>query len=210
MGHVSRCSAVAAALDVPVRCLAYDAPEPFERDGIRWEPFTGELDADVALIDGYRFEDVASMARTVAIFHDGGPVPDVALVIAPIAGGGLTGLEYACLRRVFWDLPPHAGGGGVLVTTGAGAEGDELAERVAAALVAGGEGERGAGSASGGDERGAGTTSGARERGASGAGASAGTTSGGCERGASGASAARARVTVVRGPASRLRAPDGV
>ena len=73
-------------------------------------------------------------------------------MIAPIAGGGLTGLEYACLRRAFWDLPPHTGGAGVLVTTGAGAEGDELAERVAAGLArVGGEGERGAGAAGGGE-----------------------------------------------------------
>src|SRR5262245_51444315 len=119
MGHVSRCSAVAAALDVPFRALAYDAPEPFERDGIAWEPCR-EFEADVALIDGYRFEDVAAMAGTVAIFYDGGPRPDVALTIAPIAGGDLTGLEHACLRPAFWDLPPHRGGGGVLVTTGAG------------------------------------------------------------------------------------------
>ncbi|MDA0183501.1 hypothetical protein OJ997_24545, partial [Solirubrobacter phytolaccae] len=92
MGHVSRCSALAAAYDGPARCLAYDAPGPFERDGVAWEPWNGPLSAlraELAVIDGYRFEAVADVAARlpVAIFHDGGPVPaNVALVIAPIAG----------------------------------------------------------------------------------------------------------------------------
>lgn len=142
MGHVSRCSAVAAAFDGPVRCLAYDAPGPLERDGVAWEPWSGPLtalDAPVAVIDGYRFDTIAEVDGTVAIFHDGGPIPDrVALVIAPIAGGPepitLSGLEHACLRRDFWDLPPHTGGAGVLLTCGAGPEGDALAEAVLAHL----------------------------------------------------------------------------
>lgn len=142
MGHVSRCSALAAAVGEPVRCLAYEAPAPLERDGVAWEPWSGPLtalEAGVAVIDGYRFDTIAEVAARlpVAIFHDGGPVPDgVALVIAPIAGadhpGTLAGLEHACLRRVFWDLPPHTGGGGVLVTAGAGPEGDALAEAILA------------------------------------------------------------------------------
>jgi spore coat polysaccharide biosynthesis predicted glycosyltransferase SpsG len=141
MGHVSRCSALAAALSGPVRCLAFEAPEAFERDGVSWTPWTGELDeleADVAVIDGYRFDATRLAARLpVVLFHDGGEVPPgVALVIAPIAHGDgwLNGFEYACLRREFWEREPHQGGAGVLVTTGAGPEGDGLAETVAAAL----------------------------------------------------------------------------
>ncbi|MDA0183820.1 glycosyltransferase, partial [Solirubrobacter phytolaccae] len=55
------------------------------------------------------------------------------------AGGGptwLSGLAYACLRRGFWDVPPHAGGAGTLVTMGAGPEGDALGEAVLARLAA--------------------------------------------------------------------------
>src|SRR4051794_4823075 len=133
LGHVSRCSALAAALG-GARCLAFEAPEPFERDGVHWTPWTGSLDEldEVAGIDGYRFDGAGLATRVpVAIFHDGGPVPPgVALVIAPLADG----LQFACLRREFWELTPHVGGGGVLVTTGAGSDGDELAERAAAAL----------------------------------------------------------------------------
>ena len=142
MGHVSRCSALAAALTGPVRCLAFEAPGAFERDGVSWTPWTGEIDeleADVAVIDGYRFDPTQLAARLpVALFHDGGEVPPgVALVIAPIARGDgwLNGFEYACLRREFWEQAPHTGGAGVLVTTGAGSEGDELAESVAVALA---------------------------------------------------------------------------
>jgi spore coat polysaccharide biosynthesis predicted glycosyltransferase SpsG len=94
------------------------------------------------VIDGYRFDTVAEVAARlpVALFHDGGPVPDgVALVIAPIAGADhphvLTGLQYACLRRVFWAVPAHTGGAGVLVTTGAGPEGDALAQAILARLA---------------------------------------------------------------------------
>src|SRR3954454_19014946 len=143
MGHVSRCSALAAAMSEPVRCLAFEAPAPFERDGVTWTPWAGsldELEADVAVIDGYRFDATQLAARVpVALFHDGGDVPPgVALVIAPIAEGAgwLNGFQFACLRRGFWDAEPHQGGAGVLVTTGAGSEGDELAENVAAALDA--------------------------------------------------------------------------
>jgi spore coat polysaccharide biosynthesis predicted glycosyltransferase SpsG len=141
MGHVSRCSALAAALGEPVRCLAFEAEAPFERDGVAWTPWAGsldELDDTIAVIDGYRFDPTRLAARVaVALFHDGGEVPPgVALVIAPIAHGDgwLNGFEYACLRREFWEREPHQGGAGVLVTTGAGSEGDELAEAVAAAL----------------------------------------------------------------------------
>lgn len=90
------------------------------------------------VVDGYRFDVAGLAARTaVAVFHDGGPVPaGVALTIAPIAGGDLSGLEYACLRRDFWERRPHRGGGGILVTTGAGPDGDALAEALVAALDA--------------------------------------------------------------------------
>jgi hypothetical protein len=139
LGHVSRCSALAAALDPPVRCLAYEAEAPFERDGVPWEPWAGpldDLDAPVVVLDGYRFDSARLAARVkLALFHDGGEVPDgVALTIAPIAGGDLEGLEYACLRREFWKRRPHRGGGGILVTTGAGPDGDALAEAVMAGL----------------------------------------------------------------------------
>jgi spore coat polysaccharide biosynthesis predicted glycosyltransferase SpsG len=145
LGHLSRSSALAAALrelGVATRCLAFDAPAAFARDGVEWTPWTPAQLTGVVVLDSYllRPGDVAAGA-TVAVFHDGGARPEgVALLIAPIAGGDLTGLEYACLRREFW-LPPervvrerveH-----VLVTTGGGPTGAELAATLAQAALNG-------------------------------------------------------------------------
>jgi spore coat polysaccharide biosynthesis predicted glycosyltransferase SpsG len=140
MGHVSRCSAVAGALGTGVRCLGYEAERSFERDGVHWEAWNGPLAAleGVVVLDGYRFTDVEALAArtTLVLFHDGGTLPEgAALVVAPIVGVGLGGLEYACLRREFWSGPTDGPRAGILVTTGAGADGDPLAERFARELA---------------------------------------------------------------------------
>jgi len=134
------------ALGVEVRCLAHGAAGPLERDGIAWEPVplgAAVPAGAVAVLDGA----ATAHGRKVVRFHDGGSLaPGAALVIAPIAarveaGGAewLGGLEHACLRAMFWDLPParvRPQVRRVLVTTGAGADGDALAESLAGALPA--------------------------------------------------------------------------
>jgi spore coat polysaccharide biosynthesis predicted glycosyltransferase SpsG len=154
LGHVSRCSAIAVALlerGEEVRCVAHGATARLERDGVRWEPATDTLEpaAGPVVVDGYRFphERVSALAaRTpVAWLHDGGAIPDgVALVIAPIAAAvpgpeWLGGLEHACLRPGYWNARARTIARDVrdvLITVGAGPDGDVLGEALAHALRA--------------------------------------------------------------------------
>jgi spore coat polysaccharide biosynthesis predicted glycosyltransferase SpsG len=152
-GHVSRCSAVAAALHARgarVRCLAHGARADFVRDGVGWAAWPEgsaltELLEHVLVLDGARLDAAAAGDRSVALFYDGGALSgDPVLVIAPIAepldepfAQWLHGLRFACLRSVFWGLGARAvrvQAARVLVTTGAGSDGDTLAEALAARL----------------------------------------------------------------------------
>ena len=150
MGHVSRSSAVAAALHArgaPVRCLAHGAIEDFVRDGVAWTAWPeggdpGTLPAGALVLDGARLPDVPG----AVVFYDGGALPpEPALVVAPIAepvpteAEWLGGLAHACLRSVFWGLRRRTVRPAVervLVTTGAGSDGDALAEALAQELPA--------------------------------------------------------------------------
>jgi len=153
MGHLARCSAVAAALGergVQVRCLGWGANGEREVDGVRWRPLDDPADrgspGELLLIDSYAPErdELAGGDAPLAAFHDGGePPPGVALVIgageAPPGVARLTGLEHACLRRPYWrsaQREPAAEVGEVLVTTGAGARGAPFAAVDVAAAVA--------------------------------------------------------------------------
>jgi spore coat polysaccharide biosynthesis predicted glycosyltransferase SpsG len=149
LGHLSRSSAIAGALallGVEVRCLAYDAPEPLERDGVVWTPYAGDsLEDEVVVLDSYLLApaDVAPRTR-VALLYDGGPLPEgVDLAVAPSAARvpgprWLGGLEHACLRREFWEPAERSVAERVervLVTTGGGAAGDGLAQTLARAAL---------------------------------------------------------------------------
>jgi len=153
MGHLARCSAVAAALaerGADVRCLGFGAPDERELDGVRWRPLADPAQlgepGDLLLVDSYSPER-AVLARGdafVAAFHDQGEPPSGAeLVIgageAPAGVARLSGLEHACLRRPYWRpsrREPAGVVGAVLVSTGAGAAGAPFSATEVAAAVA--------------------------------------------------------------------------
>lgn len=142
LGHLSRSSAVAAALrrlDVSTRALALGADGPLERYGISWiaaPPGDAAIDQiveAVTIVDSYAisatgFARLSDRSRVVAL-HDHGPRPrgPALLVAAGYTGsaedGVLAGMQYVCLGPDYWSTPPPEQPTAVervLVTTGAG------------------------------------------------------------------------------------------
>jgi UDP-2,4-diacetamido-2,4,6-trideoxy-beta-L-altropyranose hydrolase len=149
LGHLGRCSAIAAALrarGLEVECRAYGAGAPVRVDAVEWTPGTAE--GDVVVLDTYTMPEAerdALAARVpLAAMHDFGGAPRAAALIVSVGGEPgprrLAGLRYAPLRPPFWGLPRREVSGPlrrVLVTTGGGAlqdAGVELAREAAAAF----------------------------------------------------------------------------
>jgi UDP-2,4-diacetamido-2,4,6-trideoxy-beta-L-altropyranose hydrolase len=149
LGHLSRSSSLAVALrarGAAVRCIGLGAEAASTRDGVEWIPADRVEDTTgVIVFDSY--VDEPPSAERLALFHDEGDVPaGVELVVSSdprLAGsdGVLAGPAYACLRPVFWGLPPRrpapAAARTVLVCTGGGDPGGvavPLANAVASAL----------------------------------------------------------------------------
>jgi spore coat polysaccharide biosynthesis predicted glycosyltransferase SpsG len=117
LGHVARSSALATALaerEADVRCVALGADASFDFDGISWrvdEP----PQAAAFVLDSYRLasaeiEQLAGRAPLVRFVDAAGRAPHAGLVIDVTGDDGdasrLTGLQYACLRRAYWDVEP--------------------------------------------------------------------------------------------------------
>jgi UDP-2,4-diacetamido-2,4,6-trideoxy-beta-L-altropyranose hydrolase len=158
LGHLSRASALAVALDcrgVDRLCYAYGTDEPLECDGVHWLPVQRQglpaVPRGVLVVDSYRLprEELQSAAESsrLVVMHDCGDLPTgVALVVSPavkrsaVAETCLGGLEHAVLRPGFWGLPRRQLGNRVdqvLVTTGSGkfdSLGHDIALAVASAL----------------------------------------------------------------------------
>ena len=159
-GHLSRCSAIAAALAelaVPTRFLALGA-EPVTSEQLR-----ETVEGSVLVLDTYDAARrdaalAARPARLAVMLDEGEPPPGADLVIGlppwkdPEGGRALTGLPYACLQDEYWNPAAREvakDARRVLVTTGAadrdgvGASlADAVAERdpsLAVTLVAGDE-----------------------------------------------------------------------
>jgi spore coat polysaccharide biosynthesis predicted glycosyltransferase SpsG len=112
LGHLGRSSAVVVALrarGVTVECVANGAPEAVEVDGVRWTP--GEPPRGVPLLVDTYVLDPESFDAPCAWFDDGRAAPPNARVlIAPSRPDDgdqrrLHGLEWSCLRPVFWGEP---------------------------------------------------------------------------------------------------------
>ncbi|HEX6753800.1 MAG TPA: hypothetical protein VF093_09480 [Solirubrobacterales bacterium] len=155
LGHLARCTALACALGAEgfeVETLGLGAGREIEIDGVRWEPW--QLDVaivaaiteptpDLLVLDTYdrlAWQRVPELPhRLLAAFADALPHPGAAgIVIGPQYGPGHDdpGLEFACLRRPFWDVAARAlrdSPERVLVTTGGGDLGG-LGGRIAAHL----------------------------------------------------------------------------
>ncbi len=145
LGHLARCSAIAAGLrarGLDVLALAYGASAPQTLDGIRWAPFERVGDVDAIVLDTYTMpepERARLAARApLAFVHDIGAIPPgTALVIGAL---GLGGLRHACLRAPYWGLPERRVRERVerlVVTTGGGSlrnHGASLAAAAASAL----------------------------------------------------------------------------
>jgi UDP-2,4-diacetamido-2,4,6-trideoxy-beta-L-altropyranose hydrolase len=142
LGHISRSSAIAAALvcrGFAVSCYGYGIDEPLDRDGLRWLPFddTSSLgSASVVLLDSYRLpaeavaDQVPSAPLVVLQEHTRRPEGAALLVNAGASPDEATddsclfGFRYAALRPQFWGVPtrvPRERVQRVLVTLGAGA-----------------------------------------------------------------------------------------
>ena len=118
LGHLARCSAVAAALaarGTAVRAYALGAPEPVTLDGVAWTPVASARAAaagDAVVLDSYSATAAdLDTGAPVAVFSDGRPPGAARLLIATaddgaVGAAGLVGLAYAPLRRAFWGLPP--------------------------------------------------------------------------------------------------------
>jgi spore coat polysaccharide biosynthesis predicted glycosyltransferase SpsG len=141
LGHLARCSAIAAALlgrGAAVAChahLAEHPPPPI--DGIAWAPLAAPADlpaAAVLVLDTYVMPaaDVEALGARCALvaLHDAGDPPRGARILVgmeePLAAPGvrvLSGLAHAPLRAPFWEPEPRAVAaqvGRILVTTGGG------------------------------------------------------------------------------------------
>jgi spore coat polysaccharide biosynthesis predicted glycosyltransferase SpsG len=127
LGHLARSTGLAQALgeeQIEAVCTALGAAAPMERGGVLWAsaPDLAAISekcnrGDIVVLDSY--EVSAEEARpwageaTLAAFWDEGEPPAADLVISlpfEIPGGvrGLSGPEYACLSRDYWQ-PPAAG-----------------------------------------------------------------------------------------------------
>jgi spore coat polysaccharide biosynthesis predicted glycosyltransferase SpsG len=141
LGHLSRCSAIAAVLrrnGHTVRCRAYGAHSPVERYGVGWEPLPSPgpiaVDERVLVLDSYHVgaHEQAALGRDhqLVLLHDAGTIPAGALAI-------VTRGRQACLGPDYWDAPPRRVRDevkAVLVTTGGGAAGASLGARLAGAV----------------------------------------------------------------------------
>lgn len=151
LGHVARCSAIAAALRVRglrVATYSYGADSPLTLDGIEWRPLAPATELPrLVLLDSYTLPGAERAALgAAALVHDDGPIPESAELVVAVghAGDGdprvLAGLRHAPLRPPFWGLPERRVRERVervLVTTGGGAlqaEAVELARALGAAL----------------------------------------------------------------------------
>lgn len=125
LGHLARCSAIAAGLKargLEVTALAYGATVAQSLDGIVWEPYDRPAAPDAIVLDTYTMPEAERAALAagapLAFIHDIGAVPPgTALVI------GAGGLRHACLRAPFWGLPERTVRERVervVVTTGGG------------------------------------------------------------------------------------------
>lgn len=136
LGHLSRCSALAAALrreGAAVRTLGLGLQAPLTRYGVLWQPTTGPdtTGADAIVLDSYRATQglrasLASSAPLVAFADDDHELAEAALVVRSGASTGregeLAGLGYACLGPEYWSIPPRRARQDVervLVATGA-------------------------------------------------------------------------------------------
>jgi UDP-2,4-diacetamido-2,4,6-trideoxy-beta-L-altropyranose hydrolase len=120
LGHLSRTGAVAAALrsrGIEVRCIAWGADGPIERDGLTWEPLARSErppTGAVTVLDTYEApaDLVASLAAQtrLALMHDRDVPEEAAIVTSTVGGNGragtlsLYGPRYACLRPPFWGV----------------------------------------------------------------------------------------------------------
>ncbi len=143
LGHLSRSSAIAAALERAghtVRCRAYGADATVERYGIGWNPLPYPsrilVDEPVLVLDSYRVgaRQQAELARDhrLVVLHDTGMVPDGALAV-------VTRGRQACLGPDYWDAPPRRVADRVrrvLVTMGGGQAGALLGARLSGAVRA--------------------------------------------------------------------------
>jgi spore coat polysaccharide biosynthesis predicted glycosyltransferase SpsG len=98
LGHVSRASAVAAALarlGLAPRSLALGAGAPFERDGVGWEPLGSMADAhgaSVVVLDSYLAPagEVARLGESAEVVY----MPEETRRVGD-----------ACLRPQYWEPP---------------------------------------------------------------------------------------------------------
>lgn len=160
LGHLSRSSAVVAALEaraIQCHCLAYGVSEPLRRDGLTWTPLRDTealpgMHSPVLVLDSYRIDAHAltrlASGRELVLMHDQGEPPSsTALIVSasrtparPEPPNRLNGLAFVCLRPMFWGAPARHDRGRVqhiLVSTGAGDPGGlsvGLAEAVASAM----------------------------------------------------------------------------
>jgi spore coat polysaccharide biosynthesis predicted glycosyltransferase SpsG len=118
LGHLSRCSALAVALQrqgAALRTLSLGLEEPLDRYGVRWEPVDEPHadGADVIVLDSYIIDAelrarLAANAPLVAFADDDGDITDATLTIRSGASSGrpneLAGLDYACLGPQFWSI----------------------------------------------------------------------------------------------------------
>jgi UDP-2,4-diacetamido-2,4,6-trideoxy-beta-L-altropyranose hydrolase len=157
LGHLARCSAVAAALaraGLATRMLGLGLERALVRSGLEWEPVAGPAMIDpvsggALVLDSYDVgdDDVAAARRGAryVVFEDRGRRRDAAdLVVAPAEGRSddprrLTGLQHACLGPDYWDARPATGSDPVrriLVAVGGAnaADGGAIAGLVAEAV----------------------------------------------------------------------------
>lgn len=146
LGHLSRTGAVAVALrsrGVDVRCLAWGADDPIERDGLRWEalaradspPAQGVVVLDSYEVSADSVRGLAADSRLV-LMHGRDAVPEAEIVTSTVAREDapgrlrLFGLTYACLRPSYWGVPERQTPDSVrrvLVATGGGDAGGAAA-----------------------------------------------------------------------------------
>jgi spore coat polysaccharide biosynthesis predicted glycosyltransferase SpsG len=146
LGHLVRSSAVVVALrarGVTVECVAHGARDEAVVDGVRWAPGPLRRGAPL-LLDSYTL-DPAAVEDPCAWFDDGRPAPRSArILISPARDDDgdprrLHGLQWSCLRPVFWGEPPAPVGDDVervLVASGGGDPGGAAARLSAAVRAA--------------------------------------------------------------------------